>query len=222
MSLTLYYHPLASFCHKVLIALYERGIAFEPRLIDLSSPADAAELRAVWPFGKFPVIRDHAAQRDVAESTIIIEYLERYGAPASALMPSDTDAALDVRLWDRFYDNYVQAPMQQIVSDRMNGGKGDTIPLRATLDIAYAMLEHHLASRTWMSPYGFSMADCAAAPALFYAGIVHPFPPAYTQLSAYFDRLVQRTSVQRVIDEARPYFHFFPFIDAMPQRFRRG
>jgi len=219
VSLTLYYHPLASFCHKVLIALYENDTAFEKRLIDLSNAEERAELRAIWPIGKFPVIRDHTRQRDVAETTIIIEYLDHHFLAEHRLIPDNWDDALEVRMWDRFFDNHVQGPMQQIVSDRINGSHGDMSQPRATLHTAYEMIERHMDGRTWISDYGFSMADCAAAPALFYASIVHPFSEAHGHLSAYFDRLMEQPSVQRVIDEARPYFSLFPFVDAMPERF---
>lgn len=219
MSLTLYYHPLASFCHKVLIALYENGIEFERRVIDLADAADRAELQAIWPIGKFPVIRDHARQRDLPESTVIIEYLDRFYPGEHPLIPGDWEAALEVRLWDRFFDNYLQVPIQQIVGDRLRGAKGDLTKERSTLKTAYDMLERRMASRTWVASQDFSMADCAAAPALFYASTLQPFPDEFSHLSAYFDRLTQRPSFQRVIDEARPCFSLYPFADAIPTRF---
>jgi glutathione S-transferase len=218
--LTLYYHPLASFCHKVLIALYENGTQFEKRLINLADNADRAELQAVWPIGKFPVIRDHARKRDVPETTIIIEYLDRYFAGERPLIPSDWDDALQVRLWDRLFDNYVHEPMQEIVRDHMQGAKGDLTKERSTLQTAYEMIDSRMVSRTWVASSGFSMADCAAAPALFYASTVQPIPDACTHLSAYFARLAERPSFQRVIEEAKPYFSLFPFADAIPKRFR--
>jgi glutathione S-transferase len=219
MSLTLYYHPLASFCHKVLVALYEHDTAFERRIIDLGDEKDRALLLSVSPIGKFPVIRDHARGRDVAETTIIIEYLDRFFAGGRALIPPGWDDALQVRLWDRIFDNYVQLPMQQIVGDRMRGGKGDLTPERARLDTVYGMIDKHMAERTWIAAEGFSMADCAAAPALFYGRAVQSFPQTHTHLEAYFDRLVARPSVQRVLAEAKPYFSLFPFADAIPKRF---
>ena len=220
MSLTLYYHPLASFCHKVLIALYENGTAFERRVIDLSNDADRAELQALWPFGKFPVIRDHARQSDVPEATVIIEYLDRFFPGEHALIPGDWDDALEVRLWDRFFDHYVQAPMQEIVGDGLRGANGDVSASRATLETAYGMIDRRMASRTWMAGAGFSMADCAAAPALFYASTLHPFAPEFGHLHSYFDRLTDRPSFQRVIEEAKPYFSLYPFADRIPKRFR--
>lgn len=221
MSLTLYYHPLSSYCHKVLIALYENGIEFERRIIDLADDADRAELQAIWPIGKFPVIRDHAHKRDLPESTVIIEYLDRFYPGAHPLIPSDWEAALDVRLWDRFFDNYLQVPIQRIVGDRIRSANGDLTRERSTLETAYGMLDRQMASRTWVASQDFSMADCAAAPALFYASTLQPFPDEFCHLRAYFDRLTQRPSFQRVIDEAKPYFSLYPFADAIPKRFRQ-
>jgi glutathione S-transferase len=219
LSLTLYYHPLSSFCHKVLVALYEHGTAFERRIIDLANEKDRTELLALSPMGKFPVIRDHARKRDLAETTIIIEYLDHFFAGERALVPGDWEDALQVRLWDRFFDNYLQVPMQQIVSDRIRGAKGDVAKERATLDMAYQRIDSHMADRAWIAGRGFSMADCAAAPALFYTSTVESFPPSLTHLKAYFERLMERPSVQRVMAEAKPYFRFYPFVDAIPKRF---
>lgn len=133
MSLTLYYHPLASFCHKVLIALYENGIEFEKRIIDLGTATERAELEAVWPLARFPVIRDHERARDVPETTVIIEYLDRFFATGHPMIPEDWENALDVRLWDRIFDQYVQDPMRQIVADRIRGTKADLTQPRAML-----------------------------------------------------------------------------------------
>ena len=219
MSLTLYYHPLASFCHKVLIALYERNIEFERRIIDLGAAADREELHAIWPIGKFPVIRDHARKRDLPETTVIIEYLDRFFGGDRPLIPSGWEDALEVRLWDRIFDDYLQGPMQQIVTDRMRVANGDMRQERSTLVTVYGMIDRHMASRTWVSNQGFSMADCAAAPALFYTSTIEPFPEEFRHLRAYFHRLTERPSVRRVIEEAKPYFHFYPFAEAIPKRF---
>ncbi len=220
MSLTLYYHPLSSFCQKVLVALYESGCEFDRRIIDLGNDADRAELGALWPFCKFPVLRDQLRHRDVPESTLIIEYLDHFFKSAQPLIPGNWEDAIEVRQWDRLFDNYVQVPMQKIVSDRIRGAQGDLSRERATLDTAYAMIDHHMSSRTWVSGHDFSMADCAAAPALFYASTVQPFPKESGNLSAYLDRLTKRPSFQRVIDEARPYFSLYPFADEIPERYR--
>lgn len=220
MPLTLYYHPLSSYCHKVLVALYEYAIEFEPRIIDLSNEADRAELQALWPLCKFPVIRDQKNPQGLAESSIIIEYLDRFYAGQHCLLPSDWDTALQVRLWDRFFDLHVQTPMQQIVADRLFATNGDLSKQRASLLTAYGMLDRQLASRTWVASPHFSLADCAATPALFYASTLVPFPDDCRHLSAYFERLTQRPSVQRVIDEAKPWFSFYPYAEAIPERFR--
>ncbi|KPN91392.1 glutathione S-transferase family protein [Pseudomonas nunensis] len=220
MPLTLYYHPLSSYCHKVLIALYENGHEFEKRIVDLASEADRAELQARWPIGKFPVVHDHTRERDVPESTIIIEYLNRFYPGPQPLVPEDWEAALEVRLWDRFFDLYVQGPMQRIVADRLFSLHGDLTKERALLSTAYHMLERRMASRIWVASEAFSLADCAAVPALFYASTLLPFPNDCGHLSANFERLIQRPSVQRVIEEAKPYFQFYPFAEAIPLRFR--
>ena len=220
MSLTLYYHPLSSYCHKALIALYELGVPFEPKLTNLGDATDRATLSAIWPLCKFPVLRDHARERDVAESTIIIEYLDHHFAGAQRLIPGDWETALEARLWDRFFDNYVQGPMNQMVVDRMSGGQGDMSRARATLDTAYAMLETHMELRIWAAGETFSVADCAAAPALFYAESVQPFPANCAHLRAYTECLYARPSVARVLAEAKPYFSMFPFQEALAPRFR--
>jgi glutathione S-transferase len=219
MSLTLYYHPLASYCHKVLIALYDSGIPFEKRLIDLGVQADRAELTAIWPVGKFPVIRDHDHSRDIPETSVIIEYLDRFVLREHRLIPEASDDALDVRLWDRFFDNYIHTPMQQIVTDRIRGAKADMSSERSTLRTAYAMADRRMNSRTWVAGTGFSMADCAAAPALFYASTVEPIPDELVQLKRYFERLTERPSFRRVLDEAKPYFSMYPFAESIPARF---
>ena len=220
MSLTLYYHPLASFCHKVLIALYERGISFEKRFIDLANEDDQAALQAVWPLRKFPVLHDAIRRRDVAETSIIIEYLDQHFDGAPPLIPTDPDQALDVRLWDRIFDNHVQGPMNEIVFDRLFARNSDLGKWRNALDTAYAMVERKLGQNPWICDGGFSMADCAAAPALFYAATVQPFPQSATRLHAYFERLVERPSVRQVLEDAAPYFQLYPYIEAIPARFR--
>lgn len=215
---TLYYHPLASYCWKVLIALYEHGTPFEKRVIDLFDPAHGAELSALWPLCKFPVLRD--GDRVVAESTIIVEYLDRHHPGGRSLLPGDLDAVLDMRLWDRLFDNYVQTPMQEIVIDRLRGGTGDLSRAYATLTTAYELADKQLASSQWIVGDEFSVADCAALPALFYAATIQPFPAHCGRLSAYFDRLVERPSVRRTLEEAKPYFEDYPFASAIPARFR--
>lgn len=223
MSLILYYHPLASYCHKVLIPLYENGTVFTPQVVDLMDAESSAELFAIWPVGKFPVVKDTDRNVVVPETSIIIEFLDQFHAGPVRFIPEDPNGARAVRLWDRFFDLYVSTPMQKIVADRLRAQ--DTtddygvIEARVSLDGAYDMLESHLADRQWAAGEEFSMADCSAAPALFYAECVHPFTPKYPVMSAYFDRLMSRPSVKRVLEEAKPYFQYFPFNDAIPPRF---
>lgn len=223
MPLTLYSHPLASFCHKVLIALYENGHEFEKVLVDLADPDSASDLLSLWPVGKMPVLHDASADRVVPETSIIIEYLDgRYPGPVR-LIPEDFDAALDARLFDRFFDLYVSQPMQTIVIDRIKPDAAKDAAAvanaRAALDMAYAMIEARMGSREFIAGDRFSIADCSATPALFYAGIVHPFGPSQNALKGYFYRLIYREAAQRVLDEARPYFHMFPYRDQIPERF---
>ena len=220
MSLTLYYHPLSSFCHKVLVALYEYGIEFETRLIDLSSEKDREELKALWSLCKFPVIVDQKHPHGLPESSVIIEYLDRFYAGEHCLLPSDWETALQVRLWDRFFDQYVQGPLQRIVADRLHETQGDMTAEHNTLTTAYGMLDRQLACRNWVASQTFSMADCAAAPALFYASTLLPLPDDHGHLRGYFDRLMQRPSVERVIEQAKPWFAFYPYAEAIPERFR--
>jgi glutathione S-transferase len=222
MALTLYLHPLASFCHKVLIALYENGTEFTPHFVDLMDPDASASFLSLWPVGKIPVLRDEARDRTIPETTIIIEYVEHHYPGQHRLLPQAGDQAVEARLWDRFFDLYVHVPMQKIVLDGFRpSGENDrhgVAEAHGNLLTAYTMLERHLAGKVWAAGEGFSIADCAAAPALFYAGITTPFS-AYPNVSAYFDRLVERPSVTRVIDEARPYFPMFPLKDDIPKRF---
>jgi glutathione S-transferase len=223
MSLVLYFHPLASFCHKVLIALYENETLFTGHVVDLMDGKASAEFLGLWPVGKIPVLRDEGLDRTIPETTIIIEYLDKHYPGAQPLLPTDEAACLDARLWDRFFDLYVQAPMQKIVTDRLRAD-GEQDPLGVTeatagLRTAYDMIERRMVDRTWAAGEAFSIADCAAAPALFYAGIAAPFPNGHANLAAYFERLVARPSFQRVISEARPYFQYFPLRDRMPARF---
>ncbi|HZV65172.1 MAG TPA: glutathione S-transferase family protein [Telluria sp.] len=214
MSLTVHLHPLASFCHKVLIALYENGTPFTPQVVDLGDPAQAAALKQLWPVGKFPVLRDERLGCTVAETSIIIEYLELHYPGPVPMLPSDPDQALQTRLWDRFYDLYVAEPMQKIVGDKLRPeGQRDALGVqqaRAALERAYAIIEREMSAKTWAAGEAFGMADCAAAPALFYANLVAPIGDACPHTRAYHARLLARPSFARVLQEAQPYFHMFP------------
>jgi glutathione S-transferase len=222
-ALTLYMHPLASYCWKVLVALYESETPFRRVQID-GVPKDNKKYAEMWPIAKMPLLQDGASI--VPETSIIIEYLQAHHPGSIVLIPADADAAREVRLWDRFFDLYVQTPMQKFVSDRMRpeGAKdpAGVNDARATLDTAYAMLDRRMAERSWAAGDAFSMADCSAIPALFYVEAVHPYRASHPALAAYFDRLVSRSSVQRIIREAQPWLQYFPFVDALDPRFLTG
>ena len=214
MSLVLHYHPLSSFCHKVLIALYENDIPFTPKIVDLGDPGQRAGFLALWPIGKFPVLQDVALDKVVPESTIIIEYLEQQHPGKAKLIPDDPEQARETRLRDRYFDLYVHEPMQKIVLDRLRP-EGAKDPhgvdhARKTMRTALDMLEKDMASRTWATGESFSLADCAAAPALFYADKVMPIADDFPQVAGYLDRLMQRPAYARVLLEAQPYFSMFP------------
>jgi glutathione S-transferase len=212
MTLTVHEHPFAAYCWKVLIALYERNVPFERHLI--GDEADRARLAELWPMAGMPVLVDDAARVTLPESSIIIEYLDRHGE-APALVPADPAAALRTRLWDRVIDAYVMTPMQKIVGDNLRPeGRSDpevVAEARAMLDNAYALLDTHLAGGSWAAGEEFTLADCAAAPALFYARVVDRWDEdGLANLTRYFAALTERPSVARVIDEAREYRNLFP------------
>jgi glutathione S-transferase len=210
MTLTLYAHPFSSYCQKVLTALYENDIPFAYRLLD--NEQAHADLKALWPIKRFPILVD--GDRTVVEASIIIEHLGLYHAGPMALVPEDPRAALDVRMMDRFFDNYVMTPMQRIVADRIRT-EADRDPYgvdeaRRMLDAAYAWLDYTMAGREWAATDSFSMADCAAAPSLFYADWAHPISADHAHVHAYRRRLLARPSFARAVNEARPYRGFFP------------
>lgn len=214
MPLKLYYHPLSSYCQKVLVALYENGTPFTTQLVNLGYAKERADFVALWPLGKFPVIRDQARGRTIPESSPIIEYLALHYPGQVALVPQDAELAWQVRAQDRFLDLYVHNEMQKIVGDRLRlADKKDPFGMqqaRAQIAMCYDMLERDMASKTWAVGDAFTMADCAAAPALFYTNLVQPFEASHPNLNAYFGRLMQRPSFNRAVEEAKPYFHMFP------------
>lgn len=223
MNLTLYYHPLASFCWKVLIALYENQTPFDSEIVNLGDKQSSARFFELWPVGKMPVLRDDARDRTVPETTIILEYLDRHYPGAQKLLPESEDQRLDARLWDRFFDLYVHQPMQRIVAQQVRAeAQRDPLAVSestATLQMAYGMLERQLSTRTWAIGEAFSIADCSGFPPLFYAATLVPFADAHPHVAAYFERLTQRPSVKRVLEEARPYFKMYPFKEKIPPRF---
>ena len=214
MSLTLHFHPLASFCHKVLIALYENDTPFTPHVVDLGDAASRAAFEKIWPIAKFPVLVDDAADRTIPESSIIIEYLAQHFPGWTTLVPADPDLARQMRMRDRFYDQYVHQQMQKIVGDRIRPeGRKDPYGVddaKRILTVAYGMIDQEMSAETWAMGDAFTMADCAAAPSLFYANKVLPLGDAHRNVSAYLERLMKRPSYARVLAEAQPYMKFFP------------
>jgi len=214
MSLKLYFHPLSSFCQKALIAFYENDTPFEPHIVDLANEVSNAEFKAIWPIGRFPVLRDEANDRTVPESSIIIEYLAQHYPGKSQLVPADPELAGRTRLQDRFYDLYVNVPMQKIVTDKLRPpGKNDPHGVeeaKRLLLTACGMIEQEMATKTWAMGDAFSMADCAAAPALFYVNLTMPLGGTHRNAAAYLGRLMERPSFARALKEAQPYFALFP------------
>jgi len=218
MSLTLYFHPLSSFCQKALIALYENDTPFEPHVVDLGNPAAAAAFKAIWPIGRFPVLRDAATDRTIPESSIIIEYLDQHHPGKTRFIPADAERAREMRMRDRFYDLYVNMPVQKIVTDKLRpSGMNDPFGVQQAkeqLRTALSLVEQDMAgkagAKTWAMGDEFSMADCAAAPALFYADKLMPFAGTHKHTAAYFGRLMERASYARAVKEAQPYFAMFP------------
>jgi glutathione S-transferase len=202
----------------VLIALYENDTPFERQIVDLMDPACSANFRKIWPIGKFPVLRDEGRDETVPESSIIIEYLAEHYPGKVELVPKEHDLARKVRFSDRFFDLYVHLPMQKIVGDGFRPeGKKDSYGVeqaRNQLKTALGIIERKLAAKTWAMGDSFTMADCAAAPPLFYANLAMPFDNDYRQTGAYLHRLMQRPSFSRCIEEAKPYRHFFPIKEA--------
>lgn len=220
--LTLHYHPLSSCCWKVLIAVEVLGAEVDARLLSLGDAAEHDAFVALWPIGKMPLLDD--AGRVIPETSIIIEYLQqRHPQPAATLIPDDARLALQVRLWDRLMDLYVMTPMQALTADLLTPeGARDAAAVaraRATLSTSYELIERQLAGRTWLAGETFSLADCAAAPALFYAATYVALPPDHTALAAYFERLVGHPAVAQVLARARPFFRFYPGRAGLARRF---
>ena len=209
--LIFYGHPFSSYTWKVLIALYEKGIEFDYRSVDPAFPDHMPELKAYWPVGQFPLLVHDGVPW--FETSIIIEYLDRL-VPEPRLIPQDFNAALKVRLFDRIFDHHVMNRMQEVVNDAIRGPENH-LPVigeqtHARLDTIYAWLDSELAGGGWATPYGFTMADCAAAPSLFYADWVYRIPDTYENLRAYRARLLAHPTVSRCVEEARPYRAYFP------------
>jgi len=214
MTLKLYFHPLSSFCQKVLIALYENTTPFAPHIVDFFDETANAEFRRIWPVGKIPVLRDEKDDRTIPESSIIIEYLDRHYPGATRFLPDDPDLARQTRMRDRFYDLYVNVPMQKVVTDKLRPkGLNDSFGVeeaKTMLKTTLGMIDRDLAVKTWAMGDRFTIADCAAAPALFYADKIIPLAKDHKHAAAYLERLTQRPSYARVLKEAEPYFKNFP------------
>jgi glutathione S-transferase len=214
VSLKLYYHPLSSFCWKALIALYENGVPFEKVLVNLGDPEERANFLKIAPLGKFPVVMDEARNWVVPESGAIIEYLDQRYPGKIALLPEDADLARQVRLRERVFDLYIHMPMQRIVGEnlRPEGSKDPygVAEARRQLDTSYKLVEDQIGDNVWAMGNSYTMADCAASPALWYANRVHPIPEDLPRTRAYLGRLNERPSFLRVKKEAEPYMHMFP------------
>jgi glutathione S-transferase len=211
MRMKLYAHPFSAYCQKVLIALYENAIPFELRML-AGDEKIAAEHAALWPLKRMPVLVD--AGRTVLEASIIVEHLGFHHPGPVKLIPDDPQTALDVRMMDRIFDNYVATPMQRIVFDSIraaeNRDRQGVAEARRMLDTTYGWLEDTMKGREWAAGRAFSLADCAAAPALFYADWAHPIGEVFSNVRAYRSRLLARPSFARVVNEARPYRPLFP------------
>ena len=205
-------HPFSSYTWKALIPLYEKQADFAFRVTGPDQPETMATLMAHWPPGRFPLLIDGG--RAFAESTIIIEYLDGALPQAQRLIPEDADAALDVRFMDRVFDNHVMTPVQAVVSEYLlDASTPDAARIgkaKAALDTIYDWLERRLGGQRWACGEIFTLADCAAAPSLFYADWVHEIGEGRPTLSAYRARLLARPSVARCVEEARPYRSYFP------------
>lgn len=212
MPLTLYYHPFSSYSWKALIPLYEAGTPFTAR--SLEDPQAAGEWMQLWPIGRFPVLVVEPAGLTLPEASVIIEYLDSHHPGPQPLLPPDPDLRLEVRLLDRCFDNYVHGSLQKIVGDRLRADDRHDVQgvedARAMLERCYAWLEQRMADRVWAVGDSFTLADCAAAPALFYADWVHPIGEAFASVAAYRARLLARPAVKRVVDDARPFRPLFP------------
>jgi glutathione S-transferase len=212
MSLVLHFHPLSSYCHKVLIALYENGTSFEPRIVNLMDAADAAAFKKMWPCGQFPVLQDGGDI--IPESSIIIEYLDQRYPGKTRFIPGEPEFARQVRFKDRFYDLHLHVHMQKVVGDRLRPeGKKDPHGVeraKSRLNVALDMIDAEMADRTWAMGDAFTLADCAAAPPLFYINKVFPLADRHKNAARYLDRLLKRPSYARAIEEAKPYFAMFP------------
>jgi glutathione S-transferase len=210
MTIELFAHPFSSYCQKALIAFYENEVPFTYRMLE--DPGVGEELAALWPLKRFPILRE--GDRVVMEATIIIEHLQIHHPGKIRLIPNDPDEALEARMLDRFFDNYVMTPQGKFVFDALRPAEArdphGVEEARRMLETSYAWLDERMRIRTWAAGERFTLADCAAAPSLFYADWTHRIPARHTSLLAYRARLLERPSFARAVDEARRFRHYFP------------
>ena len=210
MTLEFFAHPFSSYCQKALIAFYENDVPFTYRMLE--DPGVGDEFATLWPMKRFPILRDDG--RVVLEASVIIEYLQVHHAGPVKLIPDDPDLALEARMLDRVFDNYVMTPQGKFVYDSLRpADQRDPLGVdeaRQMLETSYAWLDQRIQDRTWAVGETFTLADCAAAPSLFYADWTYPIPEAYAALKAYRQRLLERPSFARAVNEARPFRHYFP------------
>ena len=214
MTLQLHFHPLSSFSQKVLIALYENGTPFEPHIVNFGDETSRREFFEIWRIGKIPVLKDTARDWMVPETSIIIEYLDQHYPGATRFIPADADTARQMRMRDRFFDLYINAPMAKVVTDRLRPeAQHDSLGVdeaRRLLSTALELVDGAMGAKAWAAGAEFSMADCAAAPALWYANEVQPFAEKHPNAYAYLQRLMARPSFARTLREAEPYLNYFP------------
>ncbi len=210
MTPELFAHPFSSYCQKALIAFYENDVPFTYRMLEDEGVSE--ELAALWPMKRFPILREN--DRVVIEATIIIEYLEIHHPGPVRLIPENPDQALEARMLDRFFDNYVMTPQGKFVFDALRPAEARDAygveEARRMLETSYAWLDERMRTRTWAAGEEFTLADCAAAPSLFYADWTHKIPERHAHLLAYRKRLLARPSFARAVDEARRFRHYFP------------
>jgi glutathione S-transferase len=212
MNLVFYGHPFSSYTQKALIALYENELPFEFKIISPEAPENRDELKRAWPLAKFPLLDVDGT--NVFEATSIIEYLHAKHPGPVRLIPDNADAAVEARMLDRVFDNYVMTPMNAIVRDALRTPENrhalSITEARAQLDEIYAWLDKRMENRKWAVGETFTLADCAAAPSLFYADWAHPIATTHVHLRSYRERLLARPSYERANNEARPYRRYFP------------
>jgi glutathione S-transferase len=208
----LFAHSFSSYCWKVLIALYENETPFTLRALGTDQPDNGAAWKQAWPMGKMPVLVEDG--RMVVETDAIVEYLDRLHPGPVRLLPDDHAAAVEMRMMTRIFDDYVMTPMNKHVADALRpaDARDPHGVAQATdeLDTIYAWLNERLTGRAWSAGEPFTLADCAAAPSLFYSDWVRPIPERFATLRAHRAKLLARPSVARCVEDARPYRSFFP------------